>query len=338
MSFSSDVKDELSRIDNTKKCCMLAETAGFLRTAGSLSLPGGGRFGIVATTEKASTARHFKKLIQSYFKNTVTMAVGDSQMPGRSGRRGRNRYYLNISPEQKSMHILRETGMLLIREGDDYLSDGIYQPITRLKCCRKAYLRGLFLACGTVSDPRRSYHLEFVLNKEQTANDVKKLIGSFVDLSANISRRGDNYIVYVKKAAYISDILGIMGADDAVLEFQNIHINRGLHGDAQRLMNCDSANVDRMINAAEEQRQWINRIVEADLGRAAEPDDPEYMDGLKGLPSQLREVAVIRLTRPSASLAEIGEALTPPIGKAAVSKRFAKIKAMAEKIGNEAKE
>ena len=334
MSFSGDVKGELARLEPNKKCCMLAEIAGFLRVSSSIRLAGGGRLGIVATTENAAIARHFKKLIKDYFKSNAGLAVGDSQMPGARSRK--NRYYLNISPEEKSMHILRETGMMLIREGDDYFSDGIYQPIIRSKCCRKAYLRGMFLSCGTMSDPRKGYHLEFVLDKEQTANDLRKLIGTFVDLSANITRRGDNYIVYVKKAQYISDLLGIMGADNAVLEVENIRISKGLHGDVQRMLNCDNANVDRTLSAAEEQRGWIRKIAEEELGReplAEELSDPGssfWSEGLRHLPSQLKEVAFIRLYKPEANLAEIGETLNPPIGKPAVSKRFAKLKTLAE--------
>lgn len=313
---------------------MLAEIAGFLRVSSSIRLAGGGKLGIVATTENAAIARHFKKLIRDYFKSNAGLAVGDSQMPGARSRK--NRYYLNISPDEKSMHILRETGMMLIREGDDYFSDGIYQPIIRSKCCRKSYLRGMFLSCGTISDPRKSYHLEFVLDKEQSANDLKKLIGTFVDLSANITRRGDSYIVYIKKAQYISDLLGIMGADDAVLEFENIRISKGLHGDVQRMLNCDNANVDRTLSAAEEQRGWIRKIAESEMGREAlqselaDPGSSFWTEGLRHLPSQLKEVAFLRLYKPEASLAEIGETLAPPIGKPAVSKRFAKLKALAE--------
>ena len=236
------------------------------------------------------------------------------------------------------MHILRETGMLLIREGDDYFSDGIYQPIIKSKCCRKAYLRGMFLSCGTMSDPNKSYHLEFVLDKEQSANDLKKLIGGFVDLSANVTRRGEKYIVYIKKQEYIRDILSIMGADDAVLEFENIRITKASAAKARKMMNFDNANVEKSLSAAEEQKQWIIRIAEAESGRPPtegelrDPGADYWMEGLRHLPPQLKEVAFIRLYKPEASLADIGETISPPIGKPAVSKRFAKIKALAETV------
>lgn len=338
MSFSQDVKGELARVELSKKCCMLAEIAGFLRVSSSVKLLGGGKFGIVATTENAATARHFKVLIESYFRNKVSMEIGDSQRPGSRNRKVRNRYYLNIGPEEKSMQILRETGILLIREGDDYFSDGIYQPIVKSKCCKKSYLRGMFLSCGTMADPRKSYQLEFVLDKEKSATDLRRLIGTFDDLSAGMVKRRDSYVVYMKKATYIKDMLVIMGAEDAMFEFEEIRVNKSTHGNIRRMMNCDSANVDRTVAAAEEQTAWIKKIIESELGRPLSEDaDPETIirersEGLRFLSQPLRDVALIRLERPEASLGEIGEALDPPIGKAAVNKRFAKIKAMAEQM------
>lgn len=316
MSFASDVKGELARLEIKKKCCMLAEIAGFLRVSSSIRLAGGGKFSILASTENAAIARHYKKLIEDYFNNDVGLGVGDSQKPGKSRSKGHNRYYLIIDPEEKSSQILRETGMMLVREGNDYFSDGVYAPIVKSKCCKKSFVRGLFLGCGTMSDPHKAYHLELVFSSEQLANDVRKLIGTFVDLSANIAQRKDSHIVYMKKAQYISDMLGILGADDAVLEFEDIRLNKSLLTETQRMMNCDDANMNRALSASEEQIAWIRAIDET--------------MGLDSLPPALRDVAEIRLKEPDASLTDIGEMLTPPIKKPAVSKRFAKIRALAK--------
>ncbi len=320
MSFSSEVKSELARIEPTKKCCMLAEIAGFLRVAGSIRLAGGGRFSIVASTENPAIARHYKKLIKEYFDSNAELGIGSSMMPGKANQKG-YRYYLTISPDNKSSQILRESGMLLIREGNDFFSDGIYGQIVRTKCCKKAYVRGLFLGCGTITDPRKSYHLEFVLQSRQTALDLKKLLGSFVDLSGNLTQRKEDYIVYIKKADYISDVLGIMSADDAMLAFENIRIGKSIKGEVQRAMNCDTANTDRTLTASEEQLSWINTIKEAGQYDA--------------LSAPLKAVAEIRIARPEASLTEIGEMLEPPIKKPGVNKRFAKLKELANRIREE---
>ncbi|WP_287586930.1 DNA-binding protein WhiA [Mogibacterium sp.] len=318
MSFSSQTKGELARVVPTKKCCMLAEITGFLRVAGSLRLVGGGKFTIVASTENPAIARHYKTLIREYFGSNAGIEVGNSQVPGKARGSYRYRYSLVIRPDEKSLQILRETGMILIKEGNDFLSDGIYQPITRNKCCKKAYLRGLFLGVGTMSDPRKSYHLEFVLNSSQVAQDLKRLIGSFVDLSAGLIERGEEHVVYMKRAEYISDMLGIMGANEAMLEFENIRIGRGLRREVNRISNCDNANVDRTLSAAEQQIKYIE-LIDAKLG-------------LDNLDPVLRETAQLRLELPGASLTDIGEALRPPIKKPGVSKRFAKLKEIAESL------
>lgn len=257
-------------------------------------------------------------MIREYFGSNAGIEVGNSQVPGKARGSYRYRYSLVIRPDEKSLQILRETGMILIKEGNDFLSDGIYQPIIRNKCCKKAYLRGLFLGVGTMSDPRKSYHLEFVLNSSQVAQDLKRLIGSFVDLSAGLIERGEEHVVYMKRAEYISDMLGIMGANEAMLEFENIRIGRGLRREVNRISNCDNANVDRTLSAAEQQIKYIE-LIDAKLG-------------LDNLDPVLRETAQLRLELPGASLTDIGEALRPPIKKPGVSKRFAKLKEIAESL------
>jgi hypothetical protein len=132
------------------------------------------------------------------------------------------------------------------------------------------------------------------------------------------------------------DMLGIIGADDAMLELESIRVSKEMHGDIMRKINCDYANVDRTLSAAEEQKEWLRVIASAETGRQAEADEisdpasPFWTQGLRMLPAPLKEVAYLRLYKPEASLTEIGEALTPPLGKAAVSKRFAKLRALAE--------
>lgn len=141
MSFSSDVKGELARLEIKKKEDMLAEISGFLRVSGSIRLNGNGKMSIVASTENPAIARHFKKLIKDYFGSSADLEIGESEAPG-SGKHYSSgyRYSLKIGHEGKSDRILRETGILMIKEGDDYLSDGIYQPIISKKSAKKLIL------------------------------------------------------------------------------------------------------------------------------------------------------------------------------------------------------
>ncbi len=147
-------------------------------------------------------------------------------MGGCRAEEGQSLSFLTIDPNMRSEQILRETGILLVREGNNYISDGIYSDLIKTKCCRKSYLRGIFMGSGTISDPEKSYHLEIVCSSKNLANDLKKMINSFVDLSAKIVERKNHYIVYMKSSEYICDTLAIMGAHSQMLEFENVKIKR----------------------------------------------------------------------------------------------------------------
>jgi len=311
MSFSSSVKSELARVEPEKNCCQLADISGFLRTAGSLRLVGGGKFRIVISTSDPAIARHYKKLIKNYFDTPTELEIEEGGNLGK-GRK----YILSIGPEDRSEQILRETGILMIRQGNDYISDGIYDRIVKSKCCRKAYIRGMFLGSGTISDPRKSYHLEIVCNTATLANDLCKLINTFVDLSAKMVERKGKYVVYMKKSSYIIDTLSIMGANASRFSLEDIQLKRQMRGEAARATNCDSANTDRILDAAEAQIAAINRLRES--------------GAFDTLPYKLREIAELREQHPEASLTELGELLEPPLKKSGVNNRLKKLADAAE--------
>ena len=129
MSFASETKNELARIVPEKKCCMLAEIAGFMRMAGSIRLAGGGKFRIVMTTGNPAVARHYKTLIKTYFSVDAGLEMGQDQQ---SLKRG-HVYMLSIGPEDLSEQILRETGILMVKEGMNFISDGIYDGLIKTK-------------------------------------------------------------------------------------------------------------------------------------------------------------------------------------------------------------
>ena len=313
MSFASEVKNELSRVWPEKKCCQLAEIAGFLRVSGSIRLAGGGKFRIVITTDNPAVARHYKKLIKDYFQVDTELELGE----GTNLKKGRI-YMLTIGPEMRSEQILRETGILLVREGNNYISDGIYDDLIRTKCCRKSYLRGVFMGSGSVSDPEKAYHLEILCASGRLADDLRKMINTFVDLSAKTVSRRNGYAVYMKNSDYICDTLAIMGAHTQMLAFENVKIKKELVNETVRITNCDNANADRTINAAQKQIEWIRKI--------------EEKKGLTSLPEKLREVAELRLENPEASLTQLAEMTDPPMKKSGLNNRFKKIEEIAGKL------
>lgn len=313
MSFAAEVKNELSRIETEKKCCQLAEIAGFLRVSGSIGLAGGGRFKIIVTSENPAVIRHYKKLLHDYFDIETTLEVGEGSSVGK-----KRAYNITIDSQNRSEQILRETGILLVREGNNYISDGIYDGIVKSKCCKKAYLRGIFMGAGTMSDPEKSYHLEWVCSTEALARDLRKLINSFTDLQAKEFKRGKSYVVYMKKADYIGDTLGIMGADTHSLLIENILVEKSVMNQANRLANCDNANLDRTVEAAMRQVKAIEKI--------------EAVKGLSWLPDKLREMAVLRKENPEVPISTLGALCDPPLKKSGVNGRLKKIVDIASKL------
>lgn len=313
MSFAAETKNELSRLEPEKKCCQLAEIAGFLRVSGSIRLAGGGRFKIVTATDNPAVARHYKRLIKEYFNVETALEIGDAQGPKKG-----HIYMLTIDPDMHSEQILRETGILLVREGNNFISDGIYSTLIRSKCCKKSYLRGVFMGSGTMNDPSRGYHLELVCATQTLAADLRKMINSFVDLNAKIVKRKDKYIVYMKSSDNICDTLSIMGAHSQRLLFEEVVLNKGIVNATVRLTNCDNANTDRTLDASSRQIACIRKI--------------EKLRGLDFLPPKLRQAAQLRLEYPEASLIQLGEMMDPPMKKSGINNRFRKIEDIANSL------
>ncbi len=318
MSFAQDTKNELARINPEKKCCELAEISGFLRVAGSIGLQGLGKFNIRITTENPAVARHYKKLLQDYFGIETKLEIGEGKAVGKARTGKKYAYSITIDQDNLSEQILRETGMLLIKEGNNYFSDGIYDGLVRTKCCKKAYLRGVFMGAGTMSDPEKGYDLEFVLGSENMATDLRKLINSFVDLSCKSIKRGKHYVVYMKKADYISDTLAIMGASNQVFAMEEIRIKKAMVSSAKRSVNCDNANMDKTIEASIRQVAAIRKIDEK--------------IGINALPEKLREVARLRLENPDISITALGELCNPPLKKSGINNRIKRIEETAAKL------
>lgn len=316
MSFSSDTKGELARVEPEKKCCMLAEIAGFIRVSGSVKLAGGGKMELIVATENPAVARHYKKLIKEYFDVDATLGISEGSTIKKS-----RQYILSLSDKegQKAEPILRETGILMIREGMNYISDGIYDGLIKTKCCRKAYLRGAFLGIGTMSDPEKSYHIELVCSTETLVNDIKKLINSFVGINAHTVQRRKSYVVYIKEAEQIGDILNIMGAHQQFFDFAEVRLTKEMRNKANRLINCDSANLDKTMNAARRQLEAIDKI--------------EKVKGLSSLPDKLLDAAVLRKNNPEATLQELADMMNPPMKKSGLNNRLKKIEEIADKLG-----
>ncbi|NLD19193.1 MAG: DNA-binding protein WhiA [Clostridiales bacterium] len=313
MSFATETKNELARFVPEKKCCMLAEIAGFMRMAGSIRLVGGGKFKIVMTTTNPAVARHYKTLIRTYFSIDTEVEVGRSTALKKS-----NEYTLSIGADSLSEQILRETGILMVKEGMNVISDGIYDGLIKSKCCRRAYLRGAFLAAGTINDPEKVCHFEINAGTENLAKELRRLMNTFTDINAKIVARRKGYGVYLKKNEQVRDALGIMEAGGMFLKFDNAMMMKELRGKSQRGANLDNANIDKALRAAEAQIGWIKKI--------------EVKKGLDYLSPKLRETAKMRLQHPELGIAELGQMMEPPLKKSGINNRLRRIEEIANTL------
>lgn len=315
MSFSSDTKKEMAKVMPARKCCMLAEIAGFARIRGSIRLAGQGRLSVSMTSEYPAVARTLKQLTQEYFGADTSIEV----IGGRALRRG-NSYRLTFDDDRIGEQMLRETGMLKVRQGGNVLTSGIDPEVIRKKCCRRAYLRGLFLAGGSVNDPEKEYHLEIVCSDAATAGDIKKLMNQF-SLGAGIMERRGSFVVYIKEGDHVSDFMKITGVSNQVFRFEETRVMKSLRNTANRMVNCESANVDRAVSASARQIENIRYI-------------QEHI-GLENIPEKLRMAAELRLQHPEMSISELAGMLEPPVSKSGLSHRFSRIAETADRLRKE---
>lgn len=197
------------------------------------------------------------------------------------------------------------------------LEGGMIEEIMPFECCRASYVRGAFLGGGSVNDPQKGYHMEFVTKYEKEAKLLREVLGE-AGFSSKITSRKGNYIVYIKECETIADILGYLGAGKSALDFYNIQIEKDMRNKVNRRVNCETANVEKVAKAAYRQIKAIEKI--------------KKERGLDRLPDSLSEIAKLRLEFPEDSLKELGERLSPSIGKSGVNHRLNRIIELAEEI------
>ncbi len=321
MSFTSEVKEQLLRINTSKRCCRTAEFLAFLRMSGNISLSGGPASieqqpGILAATGSAALARRYFKLVKELWELRAEILVRDSQHFKKS-----RIYTLRIPPQAEVRQILQQIGR--IPDGNPWSLNRSFAPggqsvskVFNGECCQRAYLRGAFLGNGFVSDPKRSYHLEIVCQDVYQAHFLLALAAVY-QLNFKLAERKGRFLVYCKDSEQISDFLNVIGAHGALLQLENVKIMKDTSNNVNRVINCDTANTDKTIDAAQRQVQAIKRLAAA--------------GGLSGLSRALQETAALRLENPELSLLELARLFDKPISKAGLYHRLQKLEKLAEK-------
>ena len=311
MSFSGDVKRELSQEIGAARHCLIAELSALLTVCADFTLEPARLF--IRTENEVSCKKVFT-LLQKAFNIKIDML------------QGKDDFSLKIEEPSSVFTVLSAVGLIRREgQGEDWHWEKLpsaEERITHRSCCKRAYIRGAFLASGSVNDPNKTYHMEFVFDQPEKAERLRGLLHEF-EVEAHLLKRKrfQKYIdvVYIKDGSQISDVLNIMGGHASLLKLENIRVLKDVRNQVNRKVNCEAANLDRVVSAA------VRQI-----------DDIRYIEetmGLEGLPEALRETARLRLENEDLSLQELSVLLG--IGKSGVNHRLRKLTAIAEEIRKE---
>jgi conserved hypothetical protein len=312
MSFSQIAKNEICRITGEENCCHIAELSALIKTSGTINLNGQHNIGFRITTESPAIARRIYLLLKDSFNIQPEIMLKKNRQLKKN-----NIYMLVVSHEKGALNVLKACGILSMTEKGISINYGIKKTLIKNECCRRAYIRGAFLGGGSVTNPEKTYHLEFVTHVQEHAEDLSELINSY-NLNSKVIQRKNSYVVYIKEGEQIVDLLNIIGAHKSLLNLENVRVFKEVRNNVNRLVNCETANLNKTVNAAVRQVECIKFI--------------KNTVGIKKLPLTLRQIAEVRLNHPDASLKELGEMLDPPIGKSGVNHRLRKLEQFAEEL------
>lgn len=286
MSFSSEVKAELAKHISSARHCQIAELAAIMHFCGQYGRDENGCYTIGFQTENEAVIRKAFTILKKTFNI-------ESGVPLR---------------EQEVIGVLQKIGRL---------DEPVSRMLIRSSCCQRAFLRGAFLSVGSMSDPEKSYHLEFDCPDDAKAKQLQEIIGAF-GIESKIILRKKYHVVYLKEGSGIVDLLNVCGAPVSLMNLENTRILKEMRNSVNRRVNCETANIAKTVNAA-----------------ARQVEDIEYIRdcyGFRNLPAALREMAQVRLDNPDMPLKELGECFVPPIGKSGVNHRLRKLSELADKL------
>ena len=310
MSFSSEVKEELSRQTDSARHCRIAFLTALFHMAPVLTED---TVGIRTDLEYAAQA------FANVLKKVVQAPVSEERRP--KGKSWEITVTVSGKEQVKSlleaMKLDRSPDTELIPQQDEIRSILPSRLLLQKTCCRRAYLRGVFLMTGSVSDPSKSYHLEIVFQRQEDARMIVKLMDS-LGFGARVSTRKGRFVVYLKESEQISDLLGAMGATLCLMKLENERILKDIAGNINRQVNFDAANLKKTGVTSKRQREDIEFI--------------ERTVGLGTLPATLQQAARLRLEMPDASLQELSEASQPHVGKSGINHRLKKLETIAQEL------
>ena len=318
MDFYSLMKDELVRAMPERGCCRVAELSALLMADGVIRTSEG-HVSIVISQTHAGVARKVVSLIRdlewkALERPGVEVAV---RYRKRKGAPRGNLYVVRIANHDEAIDLLDRLGLGLGLAGPDGLVHYAERQVLARRCCKRAYIRGVFLGAGYMTDPSKGYHLEIAVRGLENAEYISGLLAEFGIRAGIVPRRGRS-VVYLKDGDDIVELLRVMQASSALLELENARILRSIRGDVNRLVNAENAN--------------LAKTVDASLGQIRDIELIDDVMGIRRLPPTLAAAARLRLENPEASLTELGAMLSPPVSKSGVNHRMRRIARIADDI------
>ncbi|MDE6759928.1 MAG: DNA-binding protein WhiA [Lachnospiraceae bacterium] len=326
MSFSARVKKEIGQHGNHGRHCQIAELLALVLATGEVELKDG-QVKLIMRPENALIGDKLCYLMDKIFDKEVLVTrhskyieIVNQDMADRLLQTVKLSDYVDYLEEdwldeEELSEIEKDDITYVSSRGVSLQNCHFPRQVIQKDCCKKAFIRGMFLATGSVNDPNKAYHFEIVVHNREMAETVKEVINSF-SLDAKVVKRKKYYIVYLKEGSMIVDILNIMEAHISLMDMENIRILKDMRNDINRRVNCETANIKKTVNAARRQIEDIEYI--------------EKTKGLKYLNDSLRQLAELRLEEPDANLSELGEMLNPPVSKSGVNHRLRKISNIAK--------
>ncbi len=296
MSFSLDVKKEIYNIINNRHCA-IAELSAIVDFCADISY---NPLFINISSENKLLLEKFKNIIDFIFDEKVNILTDNGKT-----------YKIFIDDKE------------LIHKVFNIINKNLYEEelfsslIVNKVCCKRAYIRGAFLGIGYICAPEKNYHLEFICNTYKQAQNLQNLI-NFFEIDAKTIEKKEHFIVYIKEAEQIVELLNIIEAHKALLELENIRIFKDVRNNVNRIVNCETANLNKIVSTGIKQKENIEFI--------------KNTVGLDYLPKQLKEIAILRLENPDVSLKELSQMISPPISKSGVNHRLKKISIIAENL------
>lgn len=312
MSFSGKVKEELASQLSPARHCQIAEFAALFALCGKIRHRKNGSIYLEVHTENLTVARKSYILIKMAFQAETQIRIRNHSLQTRTPV-----YHLLVLAQDKAYEILK--AIKLLSESEDRWGDlsTIPSRLVQNTCCKRAYLRGVFMAAGSITNPEKAYHLEIAVLSESFCLQLQQIVASF-QIEAKIVDRKKYHVLYVKEGSMIVDTLNVMEAHQALMDFENVRILKEVRNSVNRQVNCETANIHKTVTAAARQIEDIQYI--------------ETAKGVRWLSDGLREIAELRLEYPDLSLAELGQKLSKPLGKSGVNHRLRKLSEIAERL------